>query len=111
MIIYRRIKPDQPGAKKWAKKYGKRLVCVRYRYDAVQELKTKTVEVIVEKKRWKPKNKRPPNKIVSLRIEYGEKHLGILVKAAGGRWNKQKKLWEIPYKEVQALGLENRIVS
>ena len=41
------------------------------------------------------------NKTLNLRIEYGEKHLGILVKAAGGRWNKQKKRWEISYKEVQ----------
>ena len=87
------------------------MVCVRYRYDKVQEIKTKTVEIIVEKSRWKPKNKIPLNKIVQLRIEYGEKQLGILVKTAGGRWNKEKKVWEIPYREVKALGLEDRIVS
>lgn len=110
MIIYRRIKPGQPGAKKWTKKYGNRLVCVRYRYDEAQEFKTKTVEIIVEKKHRKPKKKIPSNKIVDLRIVYGETRLGLLVKAAGGRWNKEKKLWEIPYKEVKALGLENRMV-
>ena len=111
VVMYRRIKPDQPGAKKWTRKYGERLVCVRYRYDPEQEIKTKTVELIVEKSSWKPKNKTPPHKIVRLRIEYGEKQLGLLVRAAGGRWNKEKKVWEIPCREVKALGLEDRIVS
>jgi len=39
-----------------------------------------------------------------------EKTLGITVKAAGGRWNRKKKLWEIPYQDALDLGLENRII-
>jgi hypothetical protein len=111
VIIYRRIKPDQPGAKKWAKKYDNRLVCVRYRYNEVHECKTKTVEIVVEKKHWKPKNRIPSNKIVNIRIEYGETQLDILVKAAGGHWNRGKKLWELPYFKVKALGLHDRMVK
>jgi hypothetical protein len=43
--------------------------------------------------------------------EFGEIHLGRLVRAAGGRWNKTKKLWEIPFGEVLELGLEDRLVD
>ena len=30
---------------------------------------------------------------------------------AGGCWNRKEKLWQLPYGEVLALGLENRIVN
>ncbi len=30
---------------------------------------------------------------------------------ASVRWNRKEKLWELPYGEVMALGLENRIVN
>ena len=45
------------------------------------------------------------------RVDYGELKTAKLVKAAGGRWNRQAKIWELPYKEVKALGLEKRIVK
>jgi hypothetical protein len=50
------------------------------------------------------------NKIIELKVNYEEAHLQKLIKSAGGRWNREKKLWELPYKDVVALGLENRIV-
>ena len=30
--------------------------------------------------------------------------------AADDKWNKEKKIWELPYKEVLDLGLERRIL-
>ncbi len=45
-----------------------------------------------------------------VRIDYGEVDLGVAVKNEGGRWNKEEKLWEIPYKSVKKLGLGDRIV-
>ncbi len=50
------------------------------------------------------------NKIMYLRIGYHEKYLQNIVKGAGGRWNKQKQAWELAYKEIRLLGLENRII-
>jgi hypothetical protein len=71
----------------------------------------KRVELIEERKtRHRQPTRIPTNKIVSIRIAYGEVHLGRLVKAAGGKWNPQKRVWELPYREVQALGLEERMV-
>lgn len=46
----------------------------------------------------------------SVRIEYSESELRKQVKAAGGTWNREKKVWEIAYKDVLALGLTDRVV-
>jgi len=50
------------------------------------------------------------NKIVCVRVEYNEMDLRRLIKAAGGKWNKEKLLWEIQYSFVKSLGLEERMV-
>ena len=46
-----------------------------------------------------------------VKVKYGEIDLGRKVRAAGGKWDKSKRLWELPIEAVQALGLENRIVD
>ena len=61
----------------------------------------KIVELLVEQEPWFPKKHRIScNKIVHLRIDYGEVHLGSLVKSACGLWNKEKVYRELPYREV-----------
>jgi hypothetical protein len=112
MKTRKKLSPGQPGTKKLLKKYGKKLVCVRYRYDVLRHKRIKTVELIEEEVTWqKNSNKIPRNKIVKIRINYGEINLTRAVKSLGGRWNKSKKVWELPYREVLALGLVSRIVD
>ena len=66
----------------------------------------------VEEKPWyKSPRKIHQNKIVPIKINYGEVALRRLVREAGGKWNKQKKVWELVYKSVIELGLEKRIVN
>ncbi len=110
-VTYKTISPGKPGTKSLMSKNGEKLVCVRYKYDKQNHKKIKTAEYVI--KSWdkdQNHNKIPYNKIVHLRIEYGEKHLGTMVGSAGGKWNKQKKYWELPYREVKSLGLEDRII-
>jgi len=103
--------PGDPGTKKWIKKYGDQLICIRYKYDRNRKMKLKTVELIVEEKSYKNfKTRIPWNKIVKIHIRYGEIHLARLVKSAGGKWNSKEKIWEIQYGEVKTLGLAHRIV-
>lgn len=112
MKIKRKLLPGQPGTKQWLEKYGQDLVCVRYRYDKERRRKLTTVEIIVEESTWEKNPQRiPANKIMYIRVNYGEVYIAKLVKAAGGRWNKGAKLWELAYKDVLALGLEDRIVD
>jgi hypothetical protein len=112
MKIRKILKPGQPGTKKWVEKFGADLLCVRYRYDEERQRKLKTVELVVEEKFWEPDEKRiPRNKVMSVRIFPNEPHLQRVVKAAGGRWIPQKKVWELAYGEILDLGLEKRIVK
>jgi len=64
------------------KKYpiGEKLVCVRYRYDAEKKIKCKTAEIIIEQGPWEMDKKRiPMNKIVNVRVNYGETYFLFLI--------------------------------
>ncbi len=74
--------------------------------------KIRTVELIIDESPLTlNSSKIPMNKIMQLIVAYGEVHVSKLMRAAAGRWNRKEKLWELPYGEVLALGLENRIVN
>ncbi|CAG0945323.1 hypothetical protein ANRL1_02260 [Anaerolineae bacterium] len=91
--------------------HGDRLVCVRYRYDAQKKRRYKTVELIVEEMPWTPKPKRPRgDSIAAIRVNWGEADVARQVKRAGGKWNPQKKVWELRYDQVVQLGLQSRLV-
>ena len=34
--------------------------------------------------------------VFELTVAYGEVHVGKLIRAAGGRWNRKEKLWQLP---------------
>ena len=110
MRTKRKLLPGDPGTKKLLAKYGERLVCVRYRYDKESKKKLKTVELIEEESNWQPDSKRiPANKIVKVNVAYGEIEVGRMIRNIGGRWNRQEKVWELPYMHVVNLGLQNRL--
>lgn len=100
----------KPGTSKWVKKYGNALLCVRYKYDLHNKRKLKTVELIIEDEPWDlDKTRIPGNKIVGIRVAYGEVEAGRLVRSAGGIWDKKKQLWHLPYREAISLGFGDRI--
>jgi hypothetical protein len=92
-------------------RYGDRLVCLRYGIDEKRNKRLKTIEIIVVKNELKIGGRIPFNKIMRLRIQYGEIELARTVKGAGGRWNKAGKYRELPYGEVRAIGMEDRIIK
>jgi hypothetical protein len=92
--------------------YGDRLVCVRYRYDAQQKERFKTVEIIVAEREWDPPVPYfAADAIVGVRVDFTEVTVREQVKQAGGKWNPRRKLWELRYAQVVALKLEPRIVE
>ena len=111
-LTYRRLPAGQPGTKRMMEIYGDKLVCVRYRYDGEKKVKYKTVELVVDSGYWESKVKREKEeKRIELKIGYNETELRAHVKAAGGIWKNEKKVWEIGYREAKNLGLEERIIS
>jgi hypothetical protein len=106
--------PGQPGTKKLLKKFGKDLICVRYRYDAQKALRYTTIELIVDTKQVKEKKCQSPtpdpDSIVKIKVNYQEEELRKRIKAHGGKWNPVEKVWEVLYKHVAFLEIGDRIV-
>ena len=112
MKTIKKINPGKKGTKRLVEQYGDNLVCVRYRHDYERQRKIKTIELIIDEKPLNNKpSKIPMNKIMQLHVKYGEVHIGKLIRSADGCWNRNKKVWELPYREVLALGLQDRIVE
>jgi hypothetical protein len=110
--VTRTLLPHQDGAKKLKAQYGPRLVCVRYRNDITQGRKITTVEIVVAERPWTPV--RPsisPDTILPITVEYHETDLRHAVKAAGGIWDRQHKVWRVAYRDIVALGLIERLVT
>ncbi len=106
------LRAGQKGTKRLIAEHGDRLVCVRYRYDAQKKKRYKTVELIVEETDWQPQPKHPKgNPLAEIKIHWGEAELARCVKQAGGKWDAQKKVWELRYDQVVKLKLEQRIVG
>jgi hypothetical protein len=70
----------------------------------------KTVEIIVEEKPWKPFIRYRDEEIVPVIVAYTEKGLRNKLKAAGGKWDPEAKLWHVPYGSVRGTELEERIM-
>ncbi len=69
------LSPGQNGTKRLLRQYGDQLVCVRYRYDKLSGKRLKTVELIVDEQDWVPGVNIAPDRLVSIRVEFGESEL------------------------------------
>lgn len=110
------LRPGDRGTRKLVERFGKRLVCVRYRYDAAAGRRYTTVELIVAEADWEPKRRRPranrsPEEMVYVRVGFAEEGLRAKMKALGAIWRPQHKLWELPWGVVRGLGIEDRVVG
>ena len=61
---------------------------------------------------WSPQRPRlAPDQLVWLRVPFADAVDRGRVKQAGGTWHPGRKLWELRYDRVAALGLTRRIVA
>ncbi len=106
------LKRGQPGTKSLLARYGKRLICVRYRYDERTKQRVKTVELIVDRSSWQPQVSRPGDDAIAVvRVDWHESELMQKVKAVGGEWDPVKRVWRLGREHVGSLELESRIVE
>ena len=52
-----------------------------------------------------------PDDLVQVRVAWEEEDLPAKVKQAAGRWRPRTKTWELPYRTVVSLGLEDRLTA
>ncbi|EGV28406.1 hypothetical protein ThidrDRAFT_3771 [Thiorhodococcus drewsii AZ1] len=116
MMTKTTLKPGQKGTKRLMEKYGERLICVHYRYDKQTSRRYTTVELVEEVSDWETPMTRisqpsefATSRRVAVRVDYWEAELRQQVKTC--IWRPRQKLWEMKYKNVIVLGLENRLVG
>ncbi len=106
------LRPGQPGTKGLLARYGKQLVCVRYRYDEQTKQRLKTVELIVERAEWDGESRNTDGEaVVAVRVGWQEREVQRKVKAAGGKWDSRTRVWRLRRESVEKLGLESRVVE
>jgi hypothetical protein len=110
MKAFAHLKPGQKGTRRLTEEYGERLLCVRYRFDALRGVKLKTVELIVaETPLTRPRFR--DDDLVSLAIAYDETELRQLLRRLHARWDPQRKVWFALYGRVRGTALEARIAE
>lgn len=102
-VVTKKLAPGAAGIKRLEARFGPALVCVRYRLDPANRRRLTTVELIVDQ--------RPLPADPYVRIAYGETDLRRRVKLAGGAWDAERKLWQVPRETIRRLKLEKRIVG
>ncbi|WP_455199805.1 hypothetical protein [Kaarinaea lacus] len=116
MKVIKKMNPGMPGTKKYLEKYGKKLLCVRYRYDEETKEQLTTIEYVVNRKLYPKLNAEVqrkldphPNRHVLIKVDYHEEELRRKIKMNGGIWIKDKRMWKIPCHKAYVLGVDNRI--
>ena len=68
--------------------------------------------LLVAERDWEPPRSRVAHdQIVRLRVAFADVAVRDRVKQAGGTWNPQRRVWQLRYDRVVALGLNSRIVN
>ena len=89
--------------------YGLRPACVCYPHSEQAGKRVKAVELIVEEARCLPPARLPKERLIGVRIALQAVELQRQVKRVGAKWNSTRRLWEMRYDQVLALGLKDRI--
>jgi hypothetical protein len=117
MRVLKTFQPGALGARRFTARFGKSLVCVRYRHDPDTGARFTTVELIVEETRVycrRPKADGdappPPASPLWVKIGRGEILLRQQVKAAGGIWRYPEMVWEVTPEVLKRLRLRDRLV-
>lgn len=98
--------PERDGAKRFARRYGEQLVCVRHRLDATGTMRHTTVELLVESTPVVSRSRA----MVALRIPPTDKATRVVLLAAGAQWQPKRKYWLLPRLVAKNLRLLGSVV-
>jgi hypothetical protein len=96
MKAYGHLKPGQKGTHRLVSRFGAALVCVRYRYDVRTGDNLTTAEIIVYRlPRGAPRYRDAD--MVAVAVPFTETVTRDKLKAAGGRWNPDERVWRVSF--------------
>jgi hypothetical protein len=104
--VVKKLPPHARGAIGLAQQFGDALVCVRHRVDAAARFRYTTVELLIGKAPIRPRTQ----KMAEIRLGPEEAALHAMVKAAGARWDSQRRTWHLPRRPVGILRLSDRLL-
>jgi hypothetical protein len=107
--VIKKIAVTQPGALKLARRYGKALVCVRYRQSLDGSMRYTTVELLVEQAPLF--KKRPDTDIVEVKLHGGEGELRYHILSNGGQWDPELLVWRLSRGLARRLRLMSRLIA
>ncbi len=113
MAVIKTLQPGQPGTRRHQKRFGERLICVRYRNDEEKGIRYTTVELIVDQGpllTHAPTHPSPDTP-TRIRVDYQEHELRERVKTLGGRWHPEMRCWLLPWGQVESEGLCDRVLD
>jgi hypothetical protein len=93
--------PEQDGAKRFAKRHGNDLVCVRHRMSEDGLTRYTTVELLAEATPVVTRQR----SLIALRIPDSTKSMRSLLMACGATWDAKNKIWLIPHMVAKGLRL------
>lgn len=85
--------PEQDGAKRFARRYGDGLVCVRHRLSEDGTVRHTTVELVVESTPIASRQR----SMIAVRIPADDRATRTLLMACGAQWNAKHRYWLVPH--------------
>jgi hypothetical protein len=95
MKAHKHLKPGENGTLRLVERFGDALLCVRYRYDAVRDIRIKTAEIIVDERPGKGVPRIRETDTVLVQVPFTMKVLRERLKGVGARWDPVQKLWRV----------------
>lgn len=106
--IIKKLAPGDAGTKRLGQRFGKDLVCVRYRQDREAGRRYTTVEVVVDSGRMAAPPAKPGWLLV--RLAWDETDLRKQAIRLGAVWDPRKRAWRMSPEAALALHLTQRVI-
>lgn len=112
MKAHSHLKPGQNGTKRLVERFGDALVCVRYRYDEVRDMRIKTAEIIIEERPGRAAPRLRDTDSVLVQVPFTMPQLRDRLKTVGAKWVPADRLWRVRYGLIRGdRELEERVVK
>ena len=99
--VAKKYGPQQDGAKRFSRRYGEQLVCVRHRISEDGLSRFTTVEILAETTPIAPRQRT----LIALQLPPGAKSTRSLLLACGAFWDAKARVWMIPHMVAKGLRL------
>jgi hypothetical protein len=93
MRVAKKYGPEQDGAKRFARRYGDQLVCVRHRVSEDGLTRFTTVELLAETTPIAIRQR----SMIALRLPAAAKSTRSLLLACGATWDAKNRVWLLPH--------------